>query len=1210
MRMAFLLVGLCVCLGGLLIEAAPARQTLSLNGPWRIQTSTEKLVWPPSEVWEETPIQIPSPWNVNRFTNGRGGDFNFFPSYPKHWEEAQAAWHQRQVTAPQAWTGDTWLHFEASFYHTIVYVNGVLVGEDWDGFLPFEFNLGGQAGQTLDIVVGVEHHWLYQVKYDERFYSQLAAPFGSFFTIELAGIWQDVRLEHRPRTWLNDLAVSTSVQDVTAGFSVALKGEPSPGLEVAFEVREATQDPMDSPLFTLNCAAQETTSPPGSWTAAAATNWPQARVWSPEDPHLYTLTARLLSAAVELDAATTRFGFREFRILNGQQFLLNGQPRPLRGDSWHFLGVPVQNERYARDWCRLCKAHHLNCVRLTSQPHPSYYLDIADEEGLMVIDESALWASGYAVDLQSPQTWSRLAEQWRRLVLRDRNHPSLVLWSLANETGPVGFSNPNAWGWIDPSYAQYFGPLRELVLSLDSSRPVYAEGDMGGAQVMDIFSFHYSGWLMDVGTAEAWRNGVQAPSGKVLPSMIGELGNLYCSLPTLSAYFSGPGVYNDPAGFIQGIADDLALTLENGRIWAQGVFPFNLVWYSLKSQPYAGLPRQYADPSAPNPKPERIGPYISGLNAGYDDALGAYQPEPMAEVINRVLAPIAIAVMEKATRFWGGAQILKHLYVFNHEPVDNTFTLSWQLRHGETVIWGASLTQPIPGGVTYKVPDEFGAIVLPAVSQVEDWTWDLYLLNEAGQVAATQAMTLRLFPHNAPPPPIDGPTVGFYDPQQGLDWLRNHWGITQWRHLDQPVPTMEDQPAVLLIGPKAGVSATQIAQLRERVRHGLRIVAFEGNAEFFPGAVVNTNNNFVFAQDLQHPVFAGLEASDLRMWGDRYIPGQEVPLEVAGQYYATIAAPGIEPVAGTGNGHPVLLETQVNTGYLAVSLMNLAGKAEVAPPAAILAGNLIEHALTVETTASLKPVVVIAEEDSLLPGFFKSLGIPFLTASAAQLTAGTPSLAVVDAGRPVSGETAVRVSAWAQAGATVILSGLTGETAPVWQTVIPDGFEIVPATLPNLAVGTPAYPGLFFSEDDLYWLDYNNAFWGQFLPVVISGLRWQTPQVSRYDLINAPVIDWREFVNSGEPEKTGALQRAIVAPPAPFSALSIFPLGSGALVVSQLRTDTVVDRNRRLWWELLGGLGARFDPLALPCDLSQDGQVDWRDLFLYARQHAHPAVWE
>ena len=159
-----------------------------------------------------------------------------------------------------------------------------------------------------------------------------------------------------------------------------------------------------------------------------------AALWSPETPNLYTARVRLLKDGVERDAASVRFGVRTLAYDKDFGFRLNGEKVFLKGISGHTdtgaLGNAAFKDAIARQ-LRTLKAFGFNAVRCSHNPYSEEFYDLADELGLLVVDEiTDKWTGCWAGPGRFLDDWQRHVTEW---VLRDRNHPSVVLWSLGNE---------------------------------------------------------------------------------------------------------------------------------------------------------------------------------------------------------------------------------------------------------------------------------------------------------------------------------------------------------------------------------------------------------------------------------------------------------------------------------------------------------------------------------------------------------------------------------------------------------------------------------------------------------------------------------------------------------------------------------------------------------------------------------------------------------
>jgi len=162
---------------------------------------------------------------------------------------------------------------------------------------------------------------------------------------------------------------------------------------------------------------------------------PNPHLWSPEDPYLYNVVTIVREGDRELDRLQTRLGIRWVKFDKEKGFFLNGKHLKLIGanchQTWPFIGNAVPNGLHRRD-AEQMKAMGVNWVRLSHYPQDPDFLDALDELGLMALEEPPTWM------LPGPQKWmDNLEKSFRSMVRRDRNHPSIILWSVCiNHSGP------------------------------------------------------------------------------------------------------------------------------------------------------------------------------------------------------------------------------------------------------------------------------------------------------------------------------------------------------------------------------------------------------------------------------------------------------------------------------------------------------------------------------------------------------------------------------------------------------------------------------------------------------------------------------------------------------------------------------------------------------------------------------------------------------
>jgi len=636
----------------------PLRDELSLNGKWQFmpmyETNMEKFVKPEKFQWEAVPLKVPSPWNVNSFSRADGGDFLTFPSYPKAWEEAQIGWMKKEFELPEGWKGKrVKLHFEAIAGFAKIYVNGQLAGKNLDIFFPTEMDITSLLKMgSNEILVGVAKASLTDVqgKYGRRNYVA-----GSFWGQHIVGIWQDVSLIAVPEIYISDVFVQPDVQNNQLSFAVSIKNNSSKTqtVSVLASIRSwtkpATTDVNLAPeskgvlkeeVLKIGNAGTIKLKAGDSIVVKLSNKVDGAlKYWTPDSPNLYGAVISLNTGKKGItDIKYTRFGWRQFRI-KGTELLLNGKPIVLKGDSWHFMGIPQMTRRYAWGWFRMLKDANANAVRLHAQPYPSFYLDVADEEGICVLDETGIWSSDGGPKMDSEAYWVYCKKHVKELLMRDRNHPSVFGWSVCNETVPVVINVFHAPESIVQCQIDEINNWVKIVQSMDSTRN-WISGDGEEMRPTDLPTVigHYG----DEGSMVKWSS-----EGK--PWGVGETGMAYYGTPKQISAINGNRAYESQLGRMEGLAmEAYNLIGKQQKYKATYTSVFNIIWYGLKplelglkdttraSTPEDGIFFQTYQEGIPGVQPERIGPYSSTINPGYDNTLPLYNPWPLFYAIQAI----------------------------------------------------------------------------------------------------------------------------------------------------------------------------------------------------------------------------------------------------------------------------------------------------------------------------------------------------------------------------------------------------------------------------------------------------------------------------------------------------------------------------------------------------------------------------------------------
>lgn len=377
-------------------------------------------------------VSVPGNWQLQGF--GRPIYRNIVHPFPPNPPYIQAdtnetAWYRRTFTVPSAWQNQQMiLHFagvQSAFY---VYINGKEVGYHEGSMTPAEFLINDylQAGEnTLDVVV---------IRWSDGSYLEDQ----DFW--RLSGIYRDVYLVTRPQAYLRHWAHQVDFQGQEARVKLYIEGAGnfSPGQAYGLT---ATLIAPDDQVFQYSWSFSSD-EPAPSLTDTSVFRIAQPLLWSAEEPNLYTLTLEWKQNGVTQEAFAHRIGLRKVEIKQGQ-LLVNGQPILVKGVNRHEFdpktGRTIAESSMLQD-IRLMKQHNFNAVRTAHYPnHPRWY-ELCDLYGLYVMDEANVETHYLEVFEKKPPAkypeW-RAAFEKRGLdmVLRDVNHPSIIIWSLGNESG-------------------------------------------------------------------------------------------------------------------------------------------------------------------------------------------------------------------------------------------------------------------------------------------------------------------------------------------------------------------------------------------------------------------------------------------------------------------------------------------------------------------------------------------------------------------------------------------------------------------------------------------------------------------------------------------------------------------------------------------------------------------------------------------------------
>ncbi|RRJ98055.1 DUF4981 domain-containing protein [Opitutaceae bacterium TAV4] len=442
----------------------------SLNGTWQFHPAPNpedalRIATPATSIngttdWQ--PITVPGNWELQG--HGRPHYTNAvmpFPHEPPHVPQQQnpTGIYRRTFRPPSDWRGQrVVLHFGGATSVITVYVNGVFVGLSKDSCLPTEFDITHLArfGQDNEITAIV-------IKWSDASYIEDQDQWW------LAGLHREVFLYSTPATHLGDVHITPVLHsdNRTASLRLDARVAYDGGLNDATSVRVQLYDPNGRAVFPrpLRKTVSSRRDDMDLTRLLARFDAPlpvPVAPWSHETPVLYTAVVSL-TAPEGVEHAAFRIGFRRVEIV-GRDLLVNGRRVIIKGVNRHDHhpdhGKAVPYATMQRD-VTLMKQFNFNAVRAAHYPNDPRWLDLCDQHGLYVIDEANVEAHGLRNQLAHDSRYATaFLDRVMRMVARDKNHPSIIAWSLGNESG----HGPN----IDASAG--------WVRAADPTRPLHYEG--------------------------------------------------------------------------------------------------------------------------------------------------------------------------------------------------------------------------------------------------------------------------------------------------------------------------------------------------------------------------------------------------------------------------------------------------------------------------------------------------------------------------------------------------------------------------------------------------------------------------------------------------------------------------------------------------------------------------------------------------------------
>ncbi len=487
---------------------------VSLNGDWKFKF-VERVDERPMDFMAEDftgadwdTISVPSNWEIKGYgqpiyTNITypftpeilSGKLKFDwrgpqpPMPPYIYRDNPVGSYFRDFEVPASWDGDVVLHFggvSSAFY---VWVNGVEVGYSQDSCLAAEFDITKYLKEGTNRVAVQVWRW----------------SDGSYLEDQdmwrLSGIQRDVMLLEQPKVSISDFFVKAKLDNNYKDGSIEIRPKvwftgsdytQLDGYKITAQLFDAEQNEV--PSEELSCDAK----------AVLLERWPARDItkfafmaadvdmpykWSAESPYLYSVVLSMVDPEGNIvESRSHKVGFRTIEFSKDNALLINGQEVEIMGVNRHdhspVNGKALTREEIEAD-AKLIKSFNMNAVRTSHYPNDPYFLEMCDKYGIYVMDEANIETHHIGGWIPNTPSWTgALVSRIQNMVLRDKNHPSIISWSLGNEsgTGPI-FAAAAAWiKDYDPSrFIHYEGAQG------DPTHPDYFEG-AGGHQTADNYA--------------------------------------------------------------------------------------------------------------------------------------------------------------------------------------------------------------------------------------------------------------------------------------------------------------------------------------------------------------------------------------------------------------------------------------------------------------------------------------------------------------------------------------------------------------------------------------------------------------------------------------------------------------------------------------------------------------------------------------------------
>jgi beta-galactosidase len=994
------------CLGltlGLAAESAAddgiftigTRAVKSLNGLWDVRPikGLNFSYPPPADGWSQE--QVPS-------QDGHTATIKSIPYMMVHGndplktgkfakEDGMATWfrHRFRLPANLPVGKRVVLHFGGMAYRSETWLNGRKLGTSYQCTLPLDYDVTDavKPGQN-ELLVGLTG---LQGIMDLKNKTMLTPAYGAY-----AGIRDSVELRFVPELHVDDIFVKTSVTNQKLEAVVGVVNSSGKARTIAASL--TVSDPDGVPVCSVQ-AADVVSQPGQNQEIVLAKSWLAKRLWSPSDPAIYTAKVELKSGGQVLDARDQTFGYKEFEI-RGRDFYLNGVRTVLfRNSTLTSLGTEAAAPNVFAQ-VRNAVDNPYNCIRLHLGFNNRHMLDTADRVGMMTIPEAS-WNHinkfpSAKKDLWLPNTLA----YYRGWIKENRNRPSVIMWSLCNET---------YWDHRDPAELPIAKQILQVAQEMDPTRPQQGDGEVSWNGMLPTTNIHYpegtagtvrleypnSGlvvpndlhWLKTEGVNQSWR----AEFVWDRPLMLGEYWHHGGDILATSSYMG-----------------DSAFDWEKWRF------------------------QKVADPSY---SPENA--YIATLQKATDwyRKMGVACLNPWSGERKLFLKAVDVRPLDFHPNFQGGQTGTRKVIVFNDSFQDYyNLHLQCDLKMDDTTVWQDEIKTHTPKG-THREADV--TIAFPVVTRPTEakLTVRLRYWRSGGwrELARFDEDVFVMPKVDFQDVKTDG--VVLYDPSGATAAKLKTAGLALIAQKTL-TPALLQDTRLLIVGTES--NPRHYAKLLETfARDGGRILVLrQKNWQPFCSELPESDPKHAASQawvrSFGHPLLTGTFEKQFSYWRPEHL--------IATQTFWKPSTGNVDIVLDCGGRFGMmwspLLTVALGQGETILSQLNLIDSLEQEPMAPYLLRNLIRYGLRIEKK-TFQPLRLLAGSNDILRDVLKTQGVVIEE----DLAGAGPIL--LDSSAALSKETLATLAKHVQDGGTLWLHGFTPESLTKIESLMPFKPELV-----------------------------------------------------------------------------------------------------------------------------------------------------------------------